>query len=137
MKPHYMVQHVLVFGGVIGLLFFAEPAFAQNAEKVQELQRVIDAQQKQLDAQNYYTKAGWLTRFFPIGETAFGVDYTRSLNLPTDSDDGYSVGAAAVQFFEEYGTEVYLLYRLHSLDRDVAPNVQDISVVSLGARVKF
>ena len=85
----------------------------------------------------YYTKAGWLTRFFPIGETAFGVDYTRSLNLPTDSDDGYSVGAAAVQFFEEYGTEVYLLYRLHSLDRDVAPNVQDISVVSLGARVKF
>ena len=27
--------------------------------------------------------------------------------------------------------------RLHSLDRDVAPNVQDISVVSLGARVKF
>ena len=89
------------------------------------------------DAQNLYAKVGWLTRFFSFGETAFGVDYTRSLNLPTDSDDGYSVGVAAVQQFEEYGTEIYSLYRLHSLDRDVEPSVHDINVVSLGARVKF
>jgi type II secretory pathway pseudopilin PulG len=89
------------------------------------------------DAQNLYAKVGSLTRFFSFGETAFGVDYTRSLNLPTDSDDGYSVGAAAVQLFEEYGTEIYLLYRLHSLDRDVDPSVHDITVGSIGARVKF
>jgi hypothetical protein len=89
------------------------------------------------DAQNLYAKAGWLTRFFSLGETAFGVDYTRSLNLPTGRDDGYSVAAAAVQQFEEFGTEIYLLYRLHSLDRDVAPSVHDISVGSIGARVKF
>jgi hypothetical protein len=30
-----------------------------------------------------------------------------------------------------------LLYRLHSLNRDVAPSVHDISVGSIGARVKF
>jgi hypothetical protein len=89
------------------------------------------------DAQNYYTKLGWLTRFFSFGKTAFGVDYTRSLNLPTGRDDGYSVAAAAVQQFEGFGTEIYLLYRLHSLDRDVAPSVHDISVGSIGARVKF
>jgi predicted porin len=89
------------------------------------------------DAQNLYAKAGWLTRFFSLGETAFGVDYTRSLNLPTGRDDGYSVAAAAVQQFEGFGTEIYLLYRLHSLDRDVAPSVHDISVGSIGARVKF
>jgi cell division protein FtsB len=89
------------------------------------------------DAQNLYAKVGWLRRFFSFGETAFGVDYTRSLNLPTGRDDGYSVGAAAVQQFEEYGTEIYLLYRLHSLDRDVDPSVQDINVGSIGARVKF
>jgi hypothetical protein len=89
------------------------------------------------DAQNLYGKVGWLTRFFSFGKTAFGVDYTRSLNLPTDSDDGYSVAAAAVQQFEEYGTEFFLLYRLHSLDRDAAPSVHDISVGSIGARVKF
>jgi hypothetical protein len=91
----------------------------------------------QSDPKNFYAKAGWLKRFFDFGETAFGVDYARSLNLPTDSDDGYSIGAAAVQQFEEYGTEFYLLYRLHSLDRDVEPEVHDISVGSIGARVKF
>ena len=65
------------------------------------------------------------------------MDYTRSLNLPTDRDDGYSVGAAAVQQLEECGTEVFLLYRLHSLDRGAAPGVHDIGVGSIGARVKF
>ena len=89
------------------------------------------------DAQNFYGKLGWLTRFFSVGQTAFGVDYTRSLNLPTENDEGYSVGVAAVQQFEEYGTEIYLLYRLHSLDRDAAPDVHDISVGSIGTRVKF
>ena len=89
------------------------------------------------DAQNFYTKVGWLRKFFSFGETAFGVDYTRSLNLPTGRDDGYSVGVAAVQQFEEYGTEIYLLYRLHSLDRDADPSVHDINVGSIGARVKF
>ena len=89
------------------------------------------------DAQNYYAKAGWRTKFFSFGETAFGVDYTRSLNLPTGRDEGYSVGAAAVQQFDKYGTELYLLYRLHSLDRDVEPSVQDINMVSVGTRVRF
>jgi hypothetical protein len=89
------------------------------------------------DAQNYYAKAGWRTNFFSFGETAFGVDYTRSLNLPTGRDEGYSVGAAAVQQFEKFGTELYFLYRLHSLDRDVAPSVQGINMVSVGTRVRF
>lgn len=89
------------------------------------------------DAQNYYAKAGWLTRFFSVGDTAFGVDYNRSVNLPTDSDEGYSVGAAVVQQFEEFGTELYLQYRLYSLDRDLDPSVQDINVGTIGTRVKF
>jgi predicted porin len=89
------------------------------------------------DARNLYAKAGWLTRFFSVGHTAFGVDYTQSLNLPTGRDEGYSVGAAVVQQFEEFGTEVFLLYRLHSLDRDAEPGVHDINVGTIGARVKF
>ena len=97
----------------------------------------LKARDKQGDASNFYTKAGWLTRFFSFGETAFGVDYDRSVNLPTGTDDGYSVGAAAVQQFEDYGTEIYLQYRLYSLDRDADPNVQDINVGTIGARVKF
>ena len=89
------------------------------------------------DPTNLYIKGGWLTRLFSVGQTAFGVDYARSLNLPTGRDDGYSVGVAAVQQFENFGTELYLGYRLYSLDRDVAPSVEDISVGTVGARVKF
>jgi predicted porin len=97
----------------------------------------LQERDNQSDAGNLYGKLGWLTRFFSFGETAFEVDYTRTQNQPTKNDDGYSAGAAAVQFFEEYGTDIYLLYRLYSLDRDVEPSVHDISLVSIGARVKF
>jgi cell division protein FtsL len=89
------------------------------------------------DQENLWAKVGWLRRFFSFGETAFAVDFDRSLNFPTGRDDGYSVGAAAVQQFEDYGTEIYLQYRLYSLDRDADPNVQDINVGTIGARVKF
>jgi hypothetical protein len=89
------------------------------------------------DPTNFYVKGGWRTQFFSVGQTAFGVDYARSLNLPTGRDDGYSVGAAAVQVFEDYGTELYLQYRLYSLNRDVAPSVENMNVGTVGARVRF
>lgn len=91
----------------------------------------------QSDGKNYYGKIGWIANFLPVGGTAFAVDYDKTENQPTEDDDGYSTGFAAVQFFEEYGSEVYLLYRVYSLDRDVEPDVHDITVVSSGARVKF
>jgi Skp family chaperone for outer membrane proteins len=86
---------------------------------------------------NLWGKLGWLTRFFPAGQTAFAVDYDRSTNFPTGTDQGYSVGAAAVQQFEDYGTELYVQYRLYSLDRNVEPSVQNMNVGTIGARVKF
>jgi hypothetical protein len=76
-------------------------------------------------------------KFFSFGDTAFAVDYNQTRNQPTGDDEGYSAGLAAVQFFEEYGTEVFFLYRKYSLDRDVEPDVHDIDVVSIGTRVKF
>jgi hypothetical protein len=91
----------------------------------------------QRDPTNFYAKIGWLKRFFSVGVTAFGVDYTRSMYLPTDGDDGYSIGAAVVQPFDDYGTELYALYRYYTLDRDDEPEVQDINIISVGTRVKF
>jgi len=91
----------------------------------------------QSDATNVFVKAGWLAKLFSVGKTAFSVDYTEGDNIPTENDDGYSVGVAAVQRFEKYGTEVFALYRLYSLDRDLEPEVHDIGVASMGARVKF
>ena len=92
---------------------------------------------KQSDATNFFVKAGWLAKLFSFGSTAFSVDYTLGDNFPTENDEGYSVGVAAVQQFRKFGTELYTLYRLYSLDRDVEPEVNDIGVFSIGARVKF
>jgi len=93
--------------------------------------------EKQADGENYYVKLGWIADIFPFGESAFAIDYNQTENQPTEDDEGYSTGFAAVQFFEKYGTELYFLYRKYSLDRDVEPEVHDIDVVSIGTRVKF
>jgi hypothetical protein len=51
MKTFPFRHLLLLSGGIIGLAFLAMPAFAQDTEKMQELQRVIDAQQRQNEAQ--------------------------------------------------------------------------------------
>lgn len=89
------------------------------------------------DAANLYAKLGWIARFFDIGPTAFGVDATRSYNLPAENDEGYSLGAAVVQAIDPFGTELYLQYRLFSLDRSSGQGVEDIGVGTVGARIKF
>ena len=89
------------------------------------------------DPANLYAKLGWIARFFDVGPTAFGVDATRSYNLPAENDEGYSLGAAVVQAIDPFGTEVYLQYRLFSLDRSSGPGVEDIGVGTVGARIKF
>lgn len=90
------------------------------------------------DATNLYAKLGWLANFTNLGYTAFGVDYTRSQDLAQVGDKGYSVGAAVVQAFEKYATELYFQYRIFSLDRAAGTTpVADINIGTFGARVKF
>lgn len=89
------------------------------------------------DATNLFAKAGWIASFSKLGYTAFGIDYTRSENTSAVGDKGYSVGAAVVQAFEKYATELYLQYRIYSLDRANQNPVADITVGTFGARVKF
>ncbi|MDK9717007.1 MAG: porin [Trichlorobacter sp.] len=90
------------------------------------------------DATNLYAKLGWLATFTNLGNTAFGVDYTRSEHLAQAGDKGYSVGAAVVQAFEKFATELYCQYRIFSLDRAAGSTpVSDINIGTFGARVKF
>lgn len=89
------------------------------------------------DPSNVYGKLGWLHQFFPVGDTAFGIDYTQSKNLPDDAYKGTSFGGAVVQAFDKYGTQVYLQLRRYSLDFDDGPDPQDITVGTIGARTKF
>ena len=57
MKTFSLIHLLLLVGATIGLIFFAMPAFPQDAAKTLELQRVIDAQQKQNDAQQRQIEA--------------------------------------------------------------------------------
>jgi hypothetical protein len=89
------------------------------------------------DPYNLYGKLGWYGTLNRLGNTGFGVDFTRGHDVSADGDTGYSVGGAVVQTIEGYGTELYSQVRWFTLDRDDAPNVDDIVVGTLGTRVKF
>ena len=87
------------------------------------------------DPTNLYAKLGWQHAFFDVGDTRFGVDFTRGTDLPDDGDEGYSVGGAVVQAFSEFGAELYGQLRWFTLDSD--EDLDDITVGTLGTRVKF
>jgi hypothetical protein len=89
------------------------------------------------DPYNLYLKGGWYGTLNTLGNTGFGIDLTRSHEIATAGDTGYSVGGAIVQTIEGYGTELYSQVRWYSLDRDEAPSVDDIVVGTVGTRVKF
>lgn len=89
------------------------------------------------DPYNVYAKLGWDTRFFPFGQTGFGVDYTWSENVSADHDEGQSVGLAAIQVFDEYGIELYTQFRWYDLDRVAGPDFDAIFLGTLGSRVRF
>lgn len=84
----------------------------------------------------YYTKLGYRHQFFEVGETRFALDYARNDDVAQDGDEAKSVGFQMVQDFPEWGTEYYLGYRWHELDRDLA-DFNDINALMTGVRVKF
>lgn len=71
------------------------------------------------------------------GYTAFGVDYTYSGNLPVSEDRGYSVSAALVQNIKSINSDIYLQYRIHSLNLKSSPPVSNINVGTFGMRLRF
>ena len=84
----------------------------------------------------YYAKLGYRAKWFPVGETRFSVDYARNDDVAQDGDEAKSVGVQAVQDFPEWGTEYYIGYRWHQLDRQLA-DFNDINALMTGLRVKF
>ena len=91
-----------------------------------------DADNQDDDPYNLWGKIGWLTSL-----NAFGIDYGHSENIAADDYEGDTFGVAVVQNFDDYATQVYFQFRNFSLDTDDDPNVSDINVGTVGARVKF
>jgi cell division protein FtsB len=84
----------------------------------------------------YYAKVGYRAKWFQVGETRFSLDYGRNDDVAQDGDEAKTVGFQVVQDFPEWGSEYYLGYRWHELDRDLA-DFNDINALMTGVRVKF
>ncbi|ALS33939.1 hypothetical protein PTRA_a2899 [Pseudoalteromonas translucida KMM 520] len=86
---------------------------------------------------NLFAKFGLIRNYTSYGQTAFSLDYTRSKHLPNEGSESTAYGLSTVQQLNKFGTEVYASYRIYSLDLDMGNDVNDIQVLSVGARVKF
>ena len=88
------------------------------------------------DAGFFYTKFGYRGRWCPLGVTSLSADYGRYSDFEVNGDDADTFGLQMVQDLEEWGTEAYIGYRFHTLDRD-SQDYDDINAVMTGMRVKF
>jgi len=84
----------------------------------------------------FYTKFGYRARWCPLGVTSLSIDYGRYSDISVDDDDADTVGFQMVQDLQEWGTEAYLGYRFHKLDRS-GTDYDDINSIMTGMRVKF
>jgi hypothetical protein len=88
------------------------------------------------DPTNWYAKIGYQTKFYEAAVTSFSIDYGETKDLAQENDKLKSWAVAAVHNLSDWGTEVYMAYRGHQLDRD-GRDFDDIHVFWTGARVKF
>ena len=86
---------------------------------------------------NLYGKIAYDISLFSVGPTGFGVDYTYGENISGQGNKATSVGVAAIQLIEDFGTEAYAQFRVYDLDRNNEESVEDIYVGTVGTRVKF
>lgn len=84
----------------------------------------------------YYGKLGYKFDAIDFGGTAVSIDYTMAEDIDVNGDEFTSYGAFLVQDFDKIGTEFYIGFRNHELDRP-GENFDDVFAVLTGARVKF
>jgi predicted porin/uncharacterized coiled-coil protein SlyX len=88
------------------------------------------------DAGFFYTKFGYRGRWCPLGVTSLSADYGRFSDFDTNGDDADTLGLQMVQDLLEWGSEAYLGYRFHKLDRS-GVDFDNINAIMAGMRVKF
>ena len=94
------------------------------------------------DPMFWYVKLGWIANFFPIGPTAFAIDYGYSDEIDAVDDEAQTYGIFAVQHLSDWGAEFYTGVRNYELDGERTTPVafddpDDIFVWMTGARFKF
>lgn len=84
----------------------------------------------------FYAKLGYQANWIQLGTTFLSVDFGRFSDIRVNGDTADVYGFQLVQDFRTWGTEAYLGYRLHKLDRD-GEDYDNINAVMAGMRVKF
>ena len=88
------------------------------------------------DAGFFYTKFGYRGRWCPLGVTSLSADYGRFSDFDVNGDVADTFGLQMVQDLQEWGSEAYIGYRFHKLDRNVV-DFDNINAIMSGMRVKF
>jgi len=89
------------------------------------------------DTRYLYTKLGYRTSdWCPMGVTSLSVDYGKFRDFDLDGDDADTIGFQMVQDLHDWGSETYLGYRFHVLER-IDENFDNVNAVMIGMRVKF
>ncbi len=83
-----------------------------------------------------YLNLGYKKKLSSIGQTAFSIDYGNYEDIAQSGDDASAYGLQIVQNIDDWGTEFYLGYRNHDLDRP-GDNFADIDAFLAGARFRF
>lgn len=84
----------------------------------------------------FYGKLGYMTDIWSVGKTAMSIDYGKYQDQARDGDDGDAMGIQFVQILKDWYTELYIGYRLFSLDRD-GTDYKNINTILAGMRLKF
>lgn len=84
----------------------------------------------------FYGKLGYKLQVCPLGPTNLAADYGYYEHIDQNNDEAQTFGLFAVQNLSNYGTEVYLGYRWHDLDRP-GTDFDSINAVMIGSRIKF
>lgn len=83
-----------------------------------------------------FVKLGQQFHFFPIGMTAFSVDFAQNDELIYNGDVARAYGIAAVQNIDDFGLELYVAGKYETLERAFASYRPIIAIMS-GGRVRF
>jgi hypothetical protein len=81
-------------------------------------------------------KVGYQERFFPIGITAFSIDFVQNDDLIFAKDTARAYGIAAVQNIDQFGLELFVAGRYETLHRAFGTYRPIVAVMS-GGRVRF
>lgn len=83
-----------------------------------------------------YGKLAYTVGLTSLGDTSFGIDYGLYEDVAQNGDEMTTFGLQVVQALPDVGTEVYIGYRNHELDR-TGTSYDDIMAVMAGVNVAF